>query len=52
MKDNTKACIRDENPDHVIFHVGTNERNSEKNAELFRKSITDLAKSLANDRRR
>ena len=29
IKDCVKPCIRENNPDHVILHVGSNERNSE-----------------------
>ena len=38
MKDQVKPCIREKNPDYVIFHVGTNELNSEK-------SFIDVAKN-------
>ena len=48
MKDYIKPCIREENPDQIILHVGTNKLNSGKNAELIGKLITDLAKNLAN----
>ena len=33
MKDYIKPCIREEQPDHVILHVGTNNLSSEQNAE-------------------
>ena len=36
----------------MIFHVGANDLNSWKNGELVETSITDLAKSLANDKRK
>ena len=52
IKDYTKTFIRGENPDFIIFHVGTNELNSNKNAELVGKSITCLAKSIANDKKK
>ena len=44
MKDYTKPCIREENSDHIIFNVGTNELNSRKMAEFIGELITDLAK--------
>lgn len=44
MKDYTKPCIREENSDDIIFHVGTNELNSRKMAEFIGEFITDLAK--------
>ena len=39
MKDYTKPCICEENLGHIILHVGTNELNSERNAELIGKLI-------------
>ena len=29
MKDYVKPCVKDENPDHIIMHIGTNDLNSE-----------------------
>ena len=52
IKHYTKTFIREENPDFIIFHVGTNELNSDKNAELVGKSITCLAKGIANDKKK
>ena len=46
MKDYEKLCIREKNPDYVIFHVGTNELNSELPPERIAKSIIDVAKAL------
>ena len=45
MKDYVKPCIREKNPDYVIFHVGTNELNSELPPERIAKSIIDVAKN-------
>ena len=33
MKDYVKPCVRDENPDHIIMHVRTNDLNFENNPE-------------------
>ena len=52
MKDYAKPCIREENPDHIILHVGTNDLSSENNAERVGKSIVDLAKSLLSENRK
>ena len=30
MNDYVKPCIRENNPDHVIIHVGTNELDSKR----------------------
>ena len=52
MKDYAKPCIREENPDHIILHVGTNDLSSENNAERVGKSIVDLEKSLLSENRK
>ena len=51
MKDYGKPCIREKNPDYVIFHVGTNELNSELPPERIAKSIIDVAKNTKSDSR-
>ena len=43
MDDYVKPCIRDENPDHIIMNVRTNDLNSENNPERVAKSTSDLA---------
>ena len=51
MIDHVKPIIRDK-PDHIIFHVGTNDISSDKDAGDIAKSIVDLtmsAKSLICD---
>ena len=45
MKDYVKPCIREDNLDHIILHVETNELSSKNNAEKVGKSIVDPAKS-------
>ena len=51
MKDYVKPCIREKNPDNVIFHVGTNELNSELPPERIAKSIIHVAKNTQSDSR-
>ena len=46
MVGHVKPIIRDK-PDHIIFHVGTNDIPSDKDAGDITKSIVDLA-SLQN----
>ena len=52
MKDYVKLCVRDENPDRIIMSVGTNDFNSEINAERVAKSIADLAKGIVPEKRK
>ena len=52
IKDYAKPCIRVNNPDHIILHVGTNDLNSEKSAQVCSKSIVDLGKSLTSGKRK
>ena len=49
MKDYVKTCIRENEPDHIILHVGTNNLSSEQKAERVAKSIVDLAKLSVKD---
>ena len=44
MVDHVKPIIRDK-PDHIIFHVGTNDIPSDKDAGDIAKSIVDLVMS-------
>ena len=41
MKDYTKPCTREENPDHIILHVGTNDLISGNSPKRVGKSIVD-----------
>ena len=52
MKDYTKPCTREENPDHIILYVRTNDRNSDNSPERVGKSIADSAKNLFHDNRK
>ena len=49
MKDYLKPSIRENNPDHIIFHVGTNDIPPEKTPQVIAQSIVDLATTVAND---
>ena len=46
MVDHVKPAIRDDKPDHVILHTGTNDLRSEKTANQIARSITEPAMSL------
>ena len=46
MADHVKPIIRDDKPDHVIPHTGTNDPRSEKTSSQIARSITELAMSL------
>ena len=46
MVDHVKPTIRDDKPDHVILHTGTNDLRSEKTANQIARSITEPAMSL------
>ena len=46
MKDYMKPCIRENNRDHLIFHVGTNDVPSNKKAKSIAESIVSLAKEV------
>ena len=51
MNDYVKPCVHENNPDHVIFHVGTNDLPISKDPLPIAQSIVDLAKSvMAQDR--
>ena len=46
MVDHVKPTLRDDKPDHIILHTGTNHLRSEKTSSNIAKSIIDLAMSL------
>ena len=51
MNDYIKPCIRGNNPDHIIFHVGTNDIPTSRDPLAISQSFVDLAKSvMAQDR--
>ena len=43
MTNNLKPNVRKNNPDHIIFHVGTSDILSEKPSEWIAKSTVALA---------
>ena len=49
MYDHVKPTIREFNPNHIIFHVGTNELKSSKTASQISRSVIDLAPSLKSE---
>ena len=51
MKDYAKPCTREENSDHIILPVGTNDLISDNSPERIGKSIVDLSKNLFHDNR-
>ena len=46
MKDYTKSCTREENPDHIIFHVSTNGLISDNGPEPVGNTTVNLAKKF------
>ena len=46
MNDYVKPCIRKNNPDHIILHVGTNDIPTSKDPRAIVQSIVDLAKNV------
>ena len=49
MSDYVNPCTRENNPDHIIFHVGTNDIPSTKTPEFIARSILDLAKNVLSE---
>ena len=45
MKDHIKPTLR-EKPDHIVFHVGTNDLVSDRPPDLIAKSIVDVSSSM------
>ena len=51
MKDHVKPCIKENNPEYVILHVGTKELNSELTPERIAKSVADVGKNIQTNHR-
>ena len=51
MKDYVKPCIRENNPEYIILHVGTNELKSDSTPERIAKSVVDVGKNIQSDNR-
>ena len=49
MKDYVKPSILENNPDNILFHVGTNDVPSDKTPQVIAQSVVDLEKTVAND---
>ena len=49
MKDYVKPSILENNPDHIMFHVGAKDVSSEKIPQVIAQSIVDLTNSVTND---
>ena len=47
-----KPCTKDDDPEHIIIHVGTNDLNSESSFEIIEKPIVDLENSLVSEKKR
>ena len=51
MKDYVNPCVRENNPEYVMLHVGTNELNSELTPDRIAKSIIDVVKNIQTNHR-
>ena len=51
MKDYVKPCIKENNLEYVILHVGTNELNSELSPERIPKSFINVGKNIQTNHR-
>ena len=51
MMDYVKPCIRENNPEYIILHVGTNELNSVLTPERIAKSVIDVGKTIQTNHR-
>ena len=49
MVDHVKPTIREDTPDNIILHAGTNDLRSEKTSSQIAKAIIELAMSLKTD---
>ena len=50
MVDHVKPTIREDTPDNIILHAGTNDLRSEKTSSQIAKAIIELAMSLKTDK--
>ena len=51
MRDYIKPCLRENRPEHVVFHVGTNDLPSVKSADSIARSIITLAQEVIAEKR-
>ena len=52
LKDYVKTCVRDEQPDHIIVHVETNNLNSENNPGRAPETIVNFVEGIVSDKRK
>ena len=52
MTDYVKPGVRDDDPEHIILHVGTNELNLENSSERVAKSTLGLANNMVSEKKR
>ena len=46
MRDYVKPCLRENNPEHVVLHMGTNNLPLVKHADYIARSIITLAQEV------
>ena len=51
MRDYIKLCLRENNPEHVVLHVGTNDLPSVKPTDSIARSIITLAQEVIAEKR-
>ena len=51
MRDYIKPCLRENSPEHVVLHVGTNDLPSVKPADSIARSIITLAQEVIAEKR-
>lgn len=49
MKDYVKPCLQENNPDHVVLHVGINDLVSKNITKRIKKHVVDLPKNSVKD---
>ena len=51
LRDYVKPCIKENNPEYVVLHVGPNELNTELTPERIAKSVIDVAEKIKTNHR-
>ena len=51
MRDYIKTCLRENSPEHVVLHVGTNDLPSVKPTDSIARSIITLAQEVIAEKR-
>lgn len=52
MKDQVRQWIRDDDTEHFILHVGTNNQNQDSASEIISKHFVDMANTLVSEEKR